>query len=134
MIRQVYQYLMRDKHRILRTAIFYASVFIMGAAGAVRSRTIESGRIGNYLAEDAEGRWTVDNPNATKPRTWNAANEYWSSSNNTYWLRNNDFIRLKNLQIGYKCTWYPKDRLAINELSIFFSGLNLITLSQGKVL
>ena len=111
---------------------FYASVFIMGAAGAVRSRTIESGRIGNYLAEDAEGRWTVDNPNATKPRTWNAANEYWSSSNNTYWLRNNDFIRLKNLQIGYNVPGTLKDRLAINELSIFFSGLNLITLSREK--
>jgi hypothetical protein len=105
----------------------------MGATGAVRSRTIESGRIGNYLAEDAEGRWTEDNPDAKKPRTWNAANEYWSSDNNTYWLRNNNFLRLKNLQIGYNFPEAIKTRLNVRELTVFLSGMNVLTLSKEKV-
>ena len=112
---------------------FYGSAFFMGAAGAIRTRTIESGRIGNYLAEDAEGRWTENNPDAVKPRTWNAANEYWSSANNTYWLRNNNFIRLKNIQIGYNLPESIKTRLNVRDLTVFLSGMNILTLSKEKV-
>ena len=112
---------------------FYGSAFLMGAAGAIRTRTIESGRIGNYLAEDAEGRWTENNPDAVKPRTWNAANEYWSSANNTYWLRNNNFIRLKNIQIGYNLPESIKTRLNVRDLTVFLSGMNVLTFSNEKV-
>ena len=111
---------------------FFASILFQGATGAVRTYNIESGKIGNYLAESAEGRWTVDNPNATKPRTWNAAGEYWSSLNNTYWLTSNDYLRLKNLQIGYNIPKTFTDKIHLANLSIYFSGLNIFTLSPEK--
>jgi TonB-dependent starch-binding outer membrane protein SusC len=111
---------------------FFASLLLQGSAGAVRSYNIESGKIGNFLYDDYNGRWTADNPNATKPRTWNAAGEYWSSINNTYWLKSNDYLRLKNLQIGYNIPKTICDKLRINTLSIFFTGLNLITFAPEK--
>jgi hypothetical protein len=112
---------------------FVFTAFFQGATGAIRTFSIESGKIGNFLAEAAEGRWTVDNPNATKPRTWNAANTYWSSSiNNTYWLRNNDFLRLKDMQLGYHLPASIIDRLKVEDLNIYFSGRNLITFSHEK--
>ena len=112
---------------------FYASILFQGAAGAVRSYSIEAGKIGDFLASDAEGRWTIDNPNATKPRTWNTIGEYWSNSiNNTYWLKNNDYLRLKNLQIGYNLPKTLTQKLNISELSIYFTGLNLLTFSPQK--
>ncbi len=111
---------------------FYASILFQGATGAVRTYTIESGKIGNFLAESAEGRWTIDNPNAKKPRTWNAAGEYWSSLNNTYWLTSNNYLRLKNLQIGYNLPKTVSSKLHLVNMSIYFSGLNILTFSPEK--
>jgi len=113
---------------------FYASAFLQGASGAVRNYSIESGKIGNFLAESAEGRWTVDNPNASKPRTWNGSGEYWSSTsvNNTYWLVNNDYLRLKNIQVGYNLPFALTEKLGLNHFSVYFNGLNLVTFTQSK--
>src|SRR5690606_4484082 len=112
---------------------FYASAFLQGATGSIRSYTIESGKIGNFLAESAEGRWTVDNQNAVKPRTWNAGGEYWSSSiNNTYWLVNNDYLRLKNLQLGYNIPTTITEKLGVSHFSVYFTGLNLVTFTKSK--
>jgi hypothetical protein len=118
-------------------------VLFQGAAGAIRTYTIESGKVGNYLEYDADGRWTVDNPNATKPRAWNAGDEYWTSSatgdpgntdiNNTYWLQNNDYLRLKNIQVGYKIPKTLTDKLKLSGLSIYFSGENILTISHEKI-
>ncbi|MEO5995178.1 MAG: TonB-dependent receptor [Chitinophagaceae bacterium] len=111
---------------------FYASILFQGASGAVRSYNLESGAIGDFLEDDANGRWTVNNPDAKKPRTWNTGGEYWSSVNNTYWLKNNDYLRLKNLQVGYNVPKNLSDKLKINGLSIYITGLNLVTFSPEK--
>ena len=111
---------------------WYATILFQGAAGAVRSYSLEAGKIGDFLASDAEGRWTTDNINASKPRTWNTGGEYWSTLNNTYWLKNNDYLRLKNLQLGYNLPKSLTQKLNLNELSIYFSGLNLLTFSKEK--
>lgn len=119
---------------------FYASALFQGAAGAVRSYTLESGFQGDFLADDAEGRWTVDNPDAKKPRTWNTGGEYWTSGisggtwgiNNTYWLRNNDYLRLKNLQFGYNIPKNISNKLNLNELTVYFTGLNMLTITPLK--
>ena len=83
---------------------FYAAILLQGAAGAERSYRTFSGEAGNFLMDDVEGRWTEDNIDATKPRTWNRSLEYWMTDgapNNTYWLRSSDYMRLKSLEIGY---------------------------------
>jgi TonB-linked SusC/RagA family outer membrane protein len=111
---------------------FYASILFQGAAGAVRTYNLEAGKIGDFLADDAEGRWTAENPTASKPRTWNTGGEYWSTLNNTYWLKSNDYLRLKNLQFGYNVPKTFSDKLNIKELTIYFTGLNLFTMSPLK--
>ena len=111
---------------------FYASILFQGAAGAVRTYNLERGKIGNFLVDDAEGRWTVDNIDAQKPRTWNTGGEYWSSLNNTYWLESNDYLRLKNIQIGYNLPKNLTDRMRITGLSVYFTGLNILTFAPEK--
>jgi TonB-linked SusC/RagA family outer membrane protein len=119
---------------------FYLSTLLQGAAGAVRTYTLESGLQGDFLEDDANGRWTVDNPNASKPRTWNTGGEYWTSGvsggtagiNNTYWLKNNDYLRLKSLQIGYNIPKNVCRKLGISALSIYLSGSNLLTFTPLK--
>jgi TonB-linked SusC/RagA family outer membrane protein len=106
---------------------FYASVFFQGAWGKIRYHNVESGANGNYYNEDSQGRWTIDNPNASKPRTFNYTAEYWRSQPNTYWLRSADYIRLKNIEIGYNLSQSLNKKLGIDGLRIYVGGLNMIT-------
>jgi TonB-linked SusC/RagA family outer membrane protein len=112
---------------------FYSIILLQWATGAEVDHKTESGEWGNFLAEDAEGRWTVDNPVATKPRTWERNDQYWSSGiNNTYWRRNNDYMRLKNVEIGYNMPARIINKVGIDGLRIYLSGINLITLTKLK--
>ena len=106
---------------------FYASVFVQGAFGKMRYHNVESGEAGNFYMEDAEGRWTLDNPDATKPRTFNYTAEYWKQQNNTYMLRSADYMRLKNVEFGYNFPESINSKLKIAGCRIYVSGLNLIT-------
>jgi TonB-linked SusC/RagA family outer membrane protein len=110
---------------------FFASVLIQGATGAVRYDSItHSGAIGNFFQRDADGRWTQENTGASKPRTWNGSGAYWTSQANTYWLQNTDYVRLKNIEFGFNIPKKAIDRLGIKGATIYFSGLNLITLDR----
>ena len=80
---------------------FDVAVLIQGAAGGQLYVFPTSGEAGNYLKEFADDHWTPENINSTNPRAYNWNQEYWASQPNTYWLRSTDYIRLKNLEIGY---------------------------------
>ncbi len=110
---------------------FYATVLLQGAFGKIRYHSVESGEAGNYYMEDAEGRWTEDNSDATKPRTFGYGGEYWRAQVNTYWLRSADYVRLKNIEIGYNFPQAINSRLHIDGFRIYVGGLNLITWCPG---
>jgi len=106
---------------------FYATALFQGAWGKIRYHYVEGGVSGNYYMEDAEGRWTENNINASKPRAFSYTGEYWRSQNNTYWLRSADYIRLKNLEIGYNIPQSVTSRLHVDALRFYVGGTNLIT-------
>lgn len=111
----------------------YTSLFFQGAFGAIRNNYYEmQGEVGNYLKQDIEGRWTEDNPDASKPRAWNRYNEYWRSNQNTYWLQSSDYVRLKNLEVGYSFPEAFTQKLKLTQLQVFCSGQNLITWTKIK--
>ena len=114
---------------------FYASVFFQGAAGAERSYRTFSGEAGNFLYNDIKDRWTVENPSSTHPRTWNRSQEYWMTDgepNNTYWVRSSDYLRLKTLEIGYNVPSLILEKVGVEGLRIYASGLNLLTMTGMK--
>jgi TonB-linked SusC/RagA family outer membrane protein len=105
---------------------------IQGQAGAVRYLQDLGGKgIQNYLKSFYDQRWTEDNPDADYPRTFNRNDEYWVSSENpnTFWLRKTDFIRLKNLELGYTLPSAITRKAGIDNLRIFGGGMNLLTYS-----
>ncbi|MEX2368467.1 MAG: hypothetical protein WD510_03085, partial [Balneolaceae bacterium] len=113
---------------------FDFSILFQGAAGAVQYLKTESGEIGNFLQNFAENRWTPDNPSSEHPRTWNRDDEYWASNANTYFLRDMDYLRLKNLEIGYSLPPEVGSGLGIQRLRIYASGFNLLTWDKLKVM
>ncbi len=112
---------------------FDLTLLFQGATGAVRYISTESGEIGNYLQEFASQRWTPTNINASAPRAFNRSNEYWVNQANTYWLRSTDYVRLKNIEIGYNAPKSVNRYLGIQGLRVYFSGSNLLTLDKLKV-
>lgn len=112
---------------------FDLSVLFQGATGGeLRVGTDESGAIGNYLVDFYENRWTIDNPSSEHPRIADRSDQYYSS-NNTYWLRSTDYIRLKNVELGYNVPSSILEKAKISNLRLYISGLNLLTWSKNKV-
>lgn len=111
----------------------YATVFFQWATGAIVDTYYEmEGDVGNYLTSEMEGRWTESNPNADKPRAWKRYSEYWRNQKNTYWLKETDYLRLKNVEIGYN---FPKkwlSNLYIQNMRVYVSGMNLLTFTGLK--
>ncbi|QHT72019.1 TonB-dependent receptor [Rhodocytophaga rosea] len=111
---------------------FDLSVLFQGAAGGEIYLQTESGTIGNFLAWSYENRWTVDNPSTEHPRTVDRNNQYFSN-NNTYWLKNTDYIRLKNLEIGYTLPVTLGQKVGLNYLRVYVNGLNLLTWDKTDI-
>lgn len=108
------------------------SLFFQVATGAVVYVYPESGNTGNFYKEYAENRWIPENPDNTGPRSWNRDDPYWRSQLNTFWLQSTNYIRLKNLEIGYTFNARNQDKSGAGDLRIYLSGFNLLTFSKFK--
>ena len=118
----------------IRYKQFDVTILVQGAAGAQQYVRAESGEIGNYYKDFAEKRWTPENINASYPRTFNRDEEYWGSQQNTFWLRSTDYIRLKNLEIGYTFPMNTNKSLGIEGLRLYMNGTNLLTIDKAKII
>lgn len=106
---------------------FDLSILLQGATGARQYVSAgESGNIGNYFLDIHDNRWTIDNPSSTHPRIANRNDQYYSGGN-TYWFRETDYLRLKNLEIGYNLPATITEKVGIRNARIYVNGLNLIT-------
>jgi TonB-linked SusC/RagA family outer membrane protein len=111
------------------------SLLVQGATGAERAYTEFSGEAGNFRMDNVTGRWTPENIDAKKPRAWNRTSQYWMADgwpNNTYWVRNSNYMRLKNLEIGYSLPQTFLKKFGLEAFRVYASGLNLLTLTGLK--
>jgi TonB-linked SusC/RagA family outer membrane protein len=112
---------------------FDLSVLFQGATGGeIRVGTDESGSIGNFLEEFYEKRWSISNPSSVYPRLTDRSNQYYSY-NNTYWMRSTDYLRLKNVEVGYNLPSSICSKIGIGSLRVYANGMNLITWSKIKM-
>ncbi|KVV14795.1 TonB-dependent receptor [Flavobacterium sp. TAB 87] len=77
-------------------------------------------------------RWTPENPNTSVPRLID--NIYGPSmpqnSTTSYWLRSTDYLRMKNLQIGYNVPSEILSNWKIARLRVYYSADNLFTVTD----
>jgi len=112
---------------------FDLSVLFQGATGGeIRVGTDESGSIGNFVEEFYDKRWSISNPSIVYPRLTDRGNQYYSY-NNTYWMRSTDYLRLKNVEIGYNLASSICSKIGIGSLRLYANGMNLITWSKIKM-
>jgi TonB-linked SusC/RagA family outer membrane protein len=110
---------------------FDLDVLLQGATGAVRYVSTPSGDFGNFLKTYYDNRWTEQNPNGSFPRVYNRDEEYWRNRQNTFWLQNADYLRLKNIQLGYTLPATFTNKFGTQGVRIYVSGFNLLTYSPG---
>ncbi|QMW05150.1 SusC/RagA family TonB-linked outer membrane protein [Spirosoma foliorum] len=105
---------------------FDLSILFQGSAGGQIFLQTESGTIGNFLKYSYDHRWTVDNPSTVDPRIVDRSNQYFSNGT-SYWLRSTDYIRLKNLELGYTLPSTIGNKIGLSNLRVYVNGLNLAT-------
>ncbi|MDR1555574.1 MAG: TonB-dependent receptor [Tannerellaceae bacterium] len=95
-----------------------------------------AGEAGNFYKWTYDHRWTEENPMIEHPRTYNRENEYWASEGdrkNTYYLWNTDYLRLKNIEIGYTFNLPAIRNTGIQNLRLYVNATNVFTLDKVKV-
>jgi TonB-linked SusC/RagA family outer membrane protein len=115
---------------------FDLSVLFQGATGAAIRIQTESGDIGNFLKYSYDNRWSIANPSDVHPRLASRGDTYYtggSYGNNTYYLFDKDYIRLKNLELGYKIPASIISKLKLASARIYVNGSNLFTIDKTKV-
>lgn len=113
---------------------FDFSALVQGAAGNdfnfIGSNAWEFQVNGN-VQEHHLDRWTPSNTMATYPRL-----SFGTNTNNnrisTYWIRNADYLRLKNVQLGYTLPSSVTRRIGLSNLRLFTSAFNLATITKLK--
>nr|HPR00735.1 TonB-dependent receptor [Saprospiraceae bacterium] len=115
---------------------FDLSALLQGATGASIRIQTESGDIGNFLKYSYDHRWSIDNPSSVDPRLASRGDTYYTGGNfgnNTYYLFSKNYIRLKNLEIGYTITNELLNKANISNLRVYANALNLFTITANDV-
>ncbi len=92
-----------------------------------------AGEAGNFYKETFQNRWTPENPSSVHPRVFNRENEYWVSNRNTYYLKSTNYLRLKNVEIGYTFRLPAIEKVGISHLRVYMNATNLFTIDGVKV-
>ena len=94
--------------------------------------TSAAGTFGNYFQEFAQNRWTPENKDASGPRAYQRDDAYWAANQNTYFLRDAKYLRLKSARLGYSLPtdWAPGFR----QVEVYLSGRNLFTMTPINII
>jgi TonB-dependent starch-binding outer membrane protein SusC len=115
---------------------FDLAILFQGATGGLLYLGTESGDIGNYLKYSYDNRWTIDNPSSEHPRLATRGDTYYTGGNfgnNTYFLKNTNYIRLKNVELGYNLPASIMERVSLKGLRIYVNTLNLVTWDNFEI-
>jgi TonB-linked SusC/RagA family outer membrane protein len=91
---------------------------------------------GRYL-EIHQERWTLERYLAGEkilyPRLSSAENKH-NHKNNSFYQKRGDYLRLKNVEIGYNLPKSFTDRVNISNIRVYCSGTNLLTFDYIKIM
>lgn len=116
---------------------FDFTLLMQGAADSWTKVYFDSGDIGNYSKNIYKNHWSVDNPTGDHPRVHERGKYYWdpytADYGNTYWMVNTNYLRLKNVELGYTI---PKTLMGktifFSDLRLYVNAVNLFTISPSK--
>jgi TonB-linked outer membrane protein, SusC/RagA family len=89
---------------------------------------------GSVPTKDWLNAWTPENHSTTMPAVYNAQkyNSTWTMYPNTWFLQDNSFVRLKNLNLGWTIKSGVISKLKLKSMRIYLAGDNLCTITKYK--
>lgn len=89
-------------------------------------------REANIFADVYDNYWTPDRLDAKYPRLYIGTNNN-NNQASTFWMANGSYMRLKNLEIGYTLPKRISNKMAMQNMRVYLSGVNLLTFSSFKL-
>ncbi|TXF88003.1 TonB-dependent receptor [Neolewinella aurantiaca] len=104
---------------------FDVNFLLQGQGGAdIEVRYDNEGNRPAFLAD----RWTPETPDGTYPRAFGLDDTY-NARLSDVWIRDADFIRLKQLEVAYSI---PAETISFAAIRLFVRGTNLVTIDKIK--
>jgi TonB-linked SusC/RagA family outer membrane protein len=120
----------------LNYAGFDLSALLQGATGASRRISTESGDIGNFLKYSNDHRWSIENPSSEYPRLASRGDTYYTGGNfgnNTSFLFSKDYVRLKNIELGYTFNRDLVNKVKAGSFRVYVNAFNLFTIAANNI-
>lgn len=84
--------------------------------------------------EQITGRWTPETAaTATYPRLTADANNNYNKFQSSFWMRNGNYFRLKNLSIAWNLPYSITNRIRLGNVKVFANAQNLFTQAAYNV-
>jgi TonB-linked SusC/RagA family outer membrane protein len=80
----------------------------------------------NNKSTEIRKAWTKAGDNTDVPRLY-ANDAFWTTTASTRWLEKGDFLRIRNVQIGYTLPKTITQRIKVSRLRFYVQGSNLYT-------
>jgi hypothetical protein len=95
---------------------------------------VQAGAQNGLLTAIADSHWSEENRNmyAMFPRL----SDYFVNNNNqqsTWWMRNGEFLRLKNIELGFSAPRSLLDRYKLGSVRFYANMMNVFTISNFKL-
>ena len=89
-------------------------------------------REANLFSDVYDNYWTPERLDAKYPRLFIGTNNN-NNQNSSFWMANGRYMRLKNLEIGYTLPKHIIQKMAMQNMRVYLSGVNLFTFSPFKL-
>lgn len=89
-------------------------------------------REANLFSDVYDNYWTPERLDAKYPRLYIGTNNN-NNQTSTFWMANGRYMRLKNLEIGYTLPKRISRKMAMQNMRVYLSGVNLFTFSPFKL-
>ncbi|AZI25530.1 TonB-dependent receptor [Pedobacter sp. G11] len=110
---------------------FDLGIFLQGvgkADGYLYEQSVMPFFNGGTVQEMHKDYWTPQNPNASFPRL--AFGETNNQQTSSFWLKDASYLRLKNLQLGYRLPSAAIAKIGLKGLRIYANASNLFTVDK----
>lgn len=107
---------------------FDFSAFWQGVSGIYRYSWETTTDIRGNFTNRWMDRYSAENPNGSMPALGNTMNDSYSS----FWLEKSDYLRLKNLELGYTFRQPFLAKAGISSVRLYVAGTNLLTFTPLK--
>jgi TonB-linked SusC/RagA family outer membrane protein len=113
---------------------FEISLFFQGDAGVKAAGGNLIGLVGPDVQKPTSvfvNAWTPTNHSTTFPRVWYKYSQNDPSSTpSSFWVKNDSYLRLKNLTIAYNLPKTIVDKIHLHGVKIYYSGQNILTFTK----